>query len=151
MRRFIFVIVSICLFITCNGQEKKGNKEITDTKKSSQEQPVATSPKETQLTFEKNIPSVVMKDSINGIGDSKVYVFEGTKGKTLFVTVRPEKTPANIRVKQIISPSGVEKGPYGIDVEYKLKETGTWKVIIDESNMNGESYVGYFMLGIAVR
>lgn len=51
---------------------------------------------------------------------------------------------ANLRITQIISPSGISDGPFGSEIKYQITEKGDYKVLVSESLMNGEPYSGKF-------
>lgn len=87
-----------------------------------------------------------IKDSISGIGAHRTFIIEAQKGQTLKASVKPDSLPANIRINQIVSPSGKMDGPFGRDMEYELNEAGQWKIIVGESNMQGDDYKGRFTL-----
>lgn len=84
-----------------------------------------------------------VKGHLNGLEDKKTVLFEAKKGQTLNAKLTTPK-PGNIRINEIISPSGISDGPFGQDIKYSLNETGTWKLLIAGSLMQGDSYYGDF-------
>lgn len=80
---------------------------------------------------------------INGLDDSQAVVFFADAGNHLTVTLTAPDT-ANLRINQLISPSGVSDGPFGRTLEYDLNETGNWQLIIGGSLMQGDNYAGGF-------
>ena len=91
-----------------------------------------------------------IKSHINGLDDYREFTIQGEKDKKLVLNLKTEE-PANIRINQIVSPSGEADGPFGINLIYNLSETGEWKIIVAESLMNGCSYKGDFTLTMQVK
>jgi len=84
--------------------------------------------------------------------DQVTYVFEASKGQTLNASVKPAiKTQANLRFNQLYYPSGNIDGPFGNSLTQTLTESGDWKLVVGESNMEGTPFVGEFLLTITIK
>lgn len=85
-----------------------------------------------------------------GLDKQQTITFRAKEGNTLSaILTTPE--PANLRINQIISPSGNADGPFGADMTYNINETGEWKLIIGGSLMQGDDYHGDFTLKIELK
>ncbi len=152
MIRTILLCTSMLAFISCSQPQKETNNNTLNKQGNEQTSMVINADEgRKELIFSKDSLSISFNDHILGIGDSKEYLFEAQKGEKVHIVVSPEKYPANVRIKQIITPSGIMDGPFGNDMEYELNESGKWKFIIDESNMVGEEYNGDFTLNVSIK
>ncbi len=93
----------------------------------------------------------IIRGTIDGVGDSLVYTIAADSNQIVSVRLAPDEEPANIRIRQFISPSGEADGPFGLKLDRRLDTTGVWKLIIDESLMNGEDYKGAFTMTVIVQ
>ena len=133
----------------CRGKnEKPAGADITATGAQKQISQVKTQEKGEVLLIPNADGKTEIKDIIHGLGTHRTFAVEAQKGQTLKASVRAEPSLANIRVNQIISPSEELDGPFGQDMEYTLDESGRWKIVIGESNMQGDDYKGAFTLSI---
>ena len=57
---------------------------------------------------------------------------------------------ANVRINQVISPIGDIDGPFGRTLEQDFHEAGTYKLVIAESLMQGDSYAGKYRVNIVI-
>lgn len=87
---------------------------------------------------------------LHGLDDSQIVSFEGKEGQKVKATLTTPR-PGNIRFNQIMTPSGETDGPFGQEIEYDLNETGTWKLIVGGSLMQGDSYDGDFKVTLNVK
>ncbi len=101
----------------------------------------------------KNTAPVTHNSRLDSLGDNKTFVFEAAAGQSIKANIiLADSTQApNVRFNQIISPSGEAEGPFGNTLTFELKETGKWTLIIGESLMVGEPYVGEFTLSMEVK
>ena len=67
-------------------------------------------------------------------------------GDTLFATLHSKDKKANIRISQIGFPDSTFDGPFGRELNYKIKDTGNYKIIIGENMMAGDRWNGDFTL-----
>lgn len=157
MLKLIYLLVSLVLFAGCNRQDNQsediGMNDIGINRHRAEIENIGSGKNklEKMLTFGDSSPYITLKEYINGMQDEKKYSFDANKGERLHIKIRPDNAPGNVRIKHIISPSGATDGPFGVDIEYRLKESGKWSFIIDESNMVGDEYIGNFILNVSVK
>lgn len=84
---------------------------------------------------------------IDGLSDQQTLTFQAKAGEKLDAELKAEPQ-GNIRINQIISPSGEADGPFGQSMEYDINETGEWKLVIGGSLMQGDDYSGDFTVTI---
>ncbi len=69
-----------------------------------------------------------------------------TSGKEMFALLSSKDKNANIRISQIGFPDSTFDGPFGRTLDYKIKGTGNYKIIIGEDMMAGDRWNGDFTL-----
>jgi uncharacterized lipoprotein NlpE involved in copper resistance len=126
-------------------QQKKDSKE-PDKKESLRDKSGAIIVK-----FPAGATQVTLNGKINGFGEQITYVFEAKKGQKLFANVMSVEMDANIRISQIISPSGTGDGPFGEKTNYNLNESGNWKIVLSENQMAGDPWKGEYQLLISIK
>jgi hypothetical protein len=94
---------------------------------------------------------VTLNGKISGFGEQIAYVFDVAKGQKLTASVAPIPASGNIRIAQIISPSGNADGPFGNSMTYNLNEAGNWKLILSENQMAGDPWEGQYNLTIGIK
>lgn len=94
---------------------------------------------------------VTLNGKIKGFGEQIAYVFEVSKGQKLTASVAPVPADGNIRIGQIISPSGNSDGPFGNKMTYDLNEAGNWKLVLSENQMAGDPWEGTYNLTIGIK
>jgi hypothetical protein len=94
---------------------------------------------------------VTLNGTIKGFGDQIAYVFDVAKGQKLTASVVPVPSNGNVRISQIISPSGNADGPFGNSMTYDLTEAGNWKLILSENMMAGDPWEGQYNLTIGIK
>ncbi|CAF3700105.1 unnamed protein product [Rotaria sp. Silwood1] len=99
-----------------------------------------------RVKFPAGATQVTLNGKINGFGEHVTYVFEAKKGQKLLANVMSVEMNANIRISQIISPSGNGDGPFGTKTTYDLGENGDWKIVLSENQMAGDPWKGEFQL-----
>jgi len=176
----IFAIMISFILIACakkdekpvNTTEKKT--ETTQTPSTTEKSPVANSSSEEKtrqkndskepeknelrdkdgsirVKFPAGATQVTLNGKINGFGEHITYVVEAKKGQKLFTNVMSVEMNANIRIAQIISPSGEGDGPFGAKTQYDLTESGDWKIVLSENQMTGDPWKGEFQLLISIK
>ncbi len=103
------------------------------------------------VIFAKGTGRAEVREHLKGLADSKIFVFEAKKGQTLIATLKTPVTPGNVRIKQIVNPLEVAESPLCSQINTNITASGRWKLIVDESNMVGEEYVGDFTLTIELK
>lgn len=73
-----------------------------------------------------------------------VFEFDSSTATGLLLKVTPADSTANLRISQIIDPTGKSDGPFGREIDYPITEKGIYKVIVSESLMQGDPYSGKF-------
>jgi hypothetical protein len=64
--------------------------------------------------------------------------------------IKVDTQAANIRFNQIVTPTGQSDGPFGQDMEYTLTQKGIYKILIGQSLMAENAYVGPFLVFITL-
>lgn len=95
-------------------------------------------------------PKVIIKGEIERLGHV-VYNIHILSGKQLNATVAPAGGKGNIRINQIRLSDGSYDGPFGKTLDYALRDTGGYQVIIGESNMAEGAWEGPFTLTVSVK
>ncbi len=109
-----------------------------------------------RVRFPAGSTEISLNGKINGFGDKITYVLDAKKGQGLYArviaTYANENPNSNVRIAQIISPSGKSDGPIGIKTikDYDLTESGDWKIVISENQMSGNPWKGEYTLQIAI-
>ena len=67
-------------------------------------------------------------------------------GDTLYANLASKDSKANIRISQLGFPDSTFDGPFGKKINYKIKDTGEYKIIIGENMMAGDRWNGNFEL-----
>ena len=78
--------------------------------------------------------------------DVVTYSFKISKLAKLKGQIKVDTKGANIRFNQIVNPNGQSDGPFGQDIEYTLTQKGTYKILIGQSLMGENAYVGHFLV-----
>jgi hypothetical protein len=82
---------------------------------------------------------------------SRIYVkFTNAQTGKLTAVIKPTAGKGNIRFNQIIFPDQTADGPFGINIEQELKQTGEHTLIIGHSLMADNPYIGNFSLELLV-
>lgn len=96
------------------------------------------------------------KDGFTAIGtvDSihpRIYVkFSNNITGNLKASIQPQDGDGNIRFNQLIFPDKTMDGPFGKQLQYKLKSTGAHILVIGHSLMAEDQYFGKFKIKIQV-
>ncbi len=108
-----------------------------------------------RVNFPAGATEVMLNGNINGMNERITYVVEVTKGQGMITRVMaayPEKEPnANIRIAQIISPSGKAEGPFGVKAKFDFNESGDYKIVLSENQMAGDPWKGEYKLMISIK
>ncbi len=143
----IVMLASLFLMVACSGQGNKKTEAATESTTTE----ITKKAEEITVTFAPGETSVKLNGHIHGLKDSKTYVFEAKEGQTLSANIAPATQPANIRFNQLISPTNKMDGPFGLEISSTLNESGKWKLVVAESLMNGEDYIGDYELIISLK
>jgi len=108
-------------------------------------------PKDIRVNFPVGSTQVTLNGNIKGFGQNISYIFEVSKGQKLNASVKPKTGEGNIRIAQIIDPSGKADGPFDDQMTYNLNESGDWKLVLSENMMSGEPWAGEYLLTIEIK
>jgi hypothetical protein len=90
--------------------------------------------------------TLVFKLKIDSANQHITVPLKINSGDTLFATLYSKDKKANIRISQIGFPDSTFDGPFGRELNYKIKDTGNYKIIIGENMMAGDRWNGDFTL-----
>ena len=114
-------------------KQKEENKQIGDT---------------IFMNFKNEKGLYIAEGSLDSI-HSKVYLkFKNEDLGELKGKIVPATGKGNIRFNQIIFPDKSSDGPFGMDLNIKLKQKGTHIIVIGHSLMADEPYFGKFTVQI---
>lgn len=137
---------------TDNTNTEPPKTEANTIKKQTPQRESVNSDGSIRVEFPTGSTEVTLNGNIKGLGDNVTYVFDARKGQTLNASVRSAtKNQANLRFNQLFYPSGNIDGPFGGSLTQTLTESGDWKIVVGESNMEGTPYTGEFMLTISIK
>jgi len=54
----------------------------------------------------------------------------------------------NIRINQLIMPNSLTDGPFGREMAYPLDQKGVYRIIVGESQMQGDVFEGDYQISI---
>lgn len=89
--------------------------------------------------------------NINNSDQHLVIPLQILSAKKLFAILSSDDKKANIRINQIELPDSTFDGPFGRSLEYKIKTSGNYKLIIGENMMAGDRWKGNFILKVWVK
>lgn len=102
------------------------------------------------ISFPKDSTWVTVKGKMKGINHLVTVYIPVKQGKQLTAAIVPEDSVANVRINQIFTPDGRADGPFGRELKRRLRQQGTYKLIIAEDMMQGDEWKGNFKLTIRV-
>ena len=74
-----------------------------------------------------------------------------SSGNKLFALLSSDDKKANIRISQIGFPDSTFDGPFGRNLQHKIKTPGSYKIIIGQNMMAGDPWAGDFILKVWVK
>jgi hypothetical protein len=142
----------ICL-MSCHQNEQK--EALQDSVTPAKNDSTKTETKAVNDTFPKSISALsdtlIIKLKMDSANDHLTIPLTITSGKELFASLSSEDKNANIRISQIALPDSTFDGPFGKNLDFKMKAPGNYKIIIGENMMAGDRWEGDFILRIWVR
>lgn len=84
-------------------------------------------------------------------GQEQTFLIKNTNYSKIIVSIEPAIDSANLRINQLISPSGISNGPFGRELTSDLVEKGVYQLRIGESLMQGEPYQGKYTLKLRLK
>ncbi len=91
------------------------------------------------------------KMHIDGVKDLKILPVKIASGKILYAKLIPSEARANLLINQVQMPDSSLDGPFGRELEYKIKTPGIYKLIIGESLMAEGNWKGDFLVKVWVK
>lgn len=150
--KIIFFAISICL-ISCHQKEQATT--LYDPLVAIENDSVKTEKEILQDTLPKGLSdlsdTLIMKLKMDSATDHLTIPLAITSGNELFAALSSDDKDANIRISQVGLPDSTFDGPFGRDLNYKLKSPGNYKIIIGENMMAGDRWKGDFVLKVWVR
>jgi hypothetical protein len=150
--KFVSLLI-FTAFFSCNQGEK--NKTIDDYLPPIKNDSVKISPKVHDDSLNKVLSpeqGTLIFNLKMGRNNQHVTVPVGIlRGDTLFATLSSNDKNANIRISQIGFPDSTFDGPFGSNLDYKIKVPGNYKIIIGEDMMAGDRWNGNFSLKVWVK
>ncbi|MEP7145779.1 MAG: hypothetical protein ABI792_02085 [bacterium] len=167
----VFICIIIAIFSSCGDN----NKNKISTAKDSVQSPNTNTPKDTvksnttvnknrdeqnqtvktagtiRINFPDGATQMILMNNINGLNDNITYVLEARKGQKLTASLSTLGGLGNIRFNQIIDPSGKADGPFSREMTYDFNQSGDWKLVVGESNMLSEPYIGNYKFKIGIK
>jgi hypothetical protein len=153
--RILAILLLLFTFLNCKSSDKKvklNQDQITSN------DTIVTTSKYDSLTITTNdiLPfsnkvSKIVAFGIKKEGEPFTLNFDVTTQTKAFIKIITENPTANIRVNQIIYPDQKSDGPFGKDVEFPLYQGGMYKIVIDESLMQGNPFNGNFKIEIELK
>ena len=147
LKLLIFVSLLIIIF-SCNESVRK-NKQVENIQTDSVSSPAK---KDTLTNFQENkmlqpgSDTFTIQLHLNGIKDKQTILVAIKSGNELFAVINKDNRKANIRINQIEMPDSTFDGPFGDSLHYRLKITGTYKIIVGHNLMAEGKPSGNFIL-----
>lgn len=150
--KFGFLLIFTALF-SCNQGEK--NKTIDDYLPPIKNDSVKISPKALDDSLNKVLSpeegTLIFNLKMDSNNQHVAVPVSISHGDTLFATLSSNDKNANIRISQIGFPDSTFDGPFGRNLDYKIKVPGNFKIIIGENMMAGDRWNGDFSLKVWVK
>lgn len=102
--------------------------------------------KDTVYSLKTNGDTLVLDLQMDTIGQHHYIAIDIQRGKDLYGQLSSENRMANIRFTQIQMPDSTLDGPFGSDLQYKIKYDGIYRLNIGENQMAGDPWKGKFTL-----
>jgi hypothetical protein len=153
MKSLLITIIVLFAF-SC---QQKGNVQIipanmSDTIVTEKEKPINKQLGDTINLVIKDEKGMFVADGKIDSIHPRIYArFTNTGAGNLKAVIIPMEADGNIRFNQIIFPDGTADGPFGKEVELKLKQTGEYTLIIGHSQMADGQYQGKFKIVLQVQ
>ena len=160
--KITFYVLGLLLLTACgngtsNTDDKKTDSSVADT---------ADQPKDSAKIHSTFLPKLITDSIINlelpQNGDTlKVRMLKNTspiscnislpKTGNLYGTITTPTNKDNIRFNQMIMPDSSANGPFDRTIQYDIKKTGNYKLIIASNLMAENPYTGEFELSLVVK
>ncbi len=151
--RILTFLLLLFIFFNCESKNKHQNKEeitLNDTINPKNKFDSLIVNNNEILPFSHKVNKIVAYANKKE-GEAFSFNFDVTTQTKAFIKIITENPTANIRINQIIYPDQKSDGPFGKDVELPLYQGGMYKIVIDESLMQGNPFNGNFKIEIELK
>lgn len=124
-------------------QKTKKNTQSTNNQKDTI-QKVSSIPITVDTILTKFTYGKIKMDTAKTQRQKLVFLINTDTANKLDLKLSTTDTLANLRITQIIDSQGNSDGPFGRETLYEIKTKGIHKIIVSESQMNGEPWAGKF-------
>lgn len=140
---FIYCFTVLILF-SCHQNENKDNSDKPLPAMHSEELPARIDDSANSLSPQKD--TLVFNLKLDSANQHLTVPIRILAGDTLYANLASNDSKANIRISQVGLPDSTFDGPFGKKINYKIKDTGEYKIIIGENMMAGDKWNGTFEL-----
>ncbi|RYY56347.1 MAG: hypothetical protein EOO09_06930 [Chitinophagaceae bacterium] len=159
--KFVYLVFLATALFACNndsGSETEVD-PVPDTSAMHDPAPVittASTPVNTQVDsviqfkFNRDSSTLTATGRLTSSKDRIVGYLAADREVDLTAVLEPADKKLNIRFSQIILPDGKTDGPFGQKLQYKLKQVGTYQIVIAPNNMADGATSGDFTIRLGV-
>jgi hypothetical protein len=152
MKKTLQIIFIFCLLAGCDEGNKSDSEksldsirtEVVDIDTSSSEKTLS---RKSLFGASDTLLFNLKMDSATQVITVPVKISSGDK---IFASVSAADSTANLRINQVGFPDNHFDGPFGKDIVFKIKDTGTYKIIVAENMMAEGKWLGNFNLKVWV-
>jgi len=154
MRKLLLTVVLLFFVFSCQQKQEENiiPANMTDTIVSKNDMPKEANEQigdTIRLEFKDEKGNYIAEGEIDSL-HPRIYVkFINDDIGKLTASVKPQGV-GNIRFNQIIFPDQTADGPFGLDLNHELKQTGVHTLIIGHSLMAENPYQGKFQVTLQV-
>jgi hypothetical protein len=141
--KFIYCFTLLILF-SCHQNENKDNSDQPRPAIHSEELTAQSDDSANSLSPQKD--TLVFNLTLDSANQHLAVPIRILAGDTLYANLASKDSKANIRISQLGFPDSTFDGPFGKKINYKIKDTGEYKIIIGENMMAGYRCNGNFEL-----
>lgn len=152
MKDFLQIILLYSLLCGCSEQNKSGTRDASDSIRTEVVN-IDTSKSEKTLTRKSLFgasDTLLFNLKMDSAGQKITVPVNISSGDKIYANLFSADSTANIRISQVGFPDHTFDGPFGKNIVFKIKDTGTYQIIIAENMMAGDKWVGSFNLKVWV-
>ena len=145
--KFLFLLM-FSIFLSCNQNEnqKTSGQPVNPVNSDSLQSEIKPNNDSAKNRLSPGKDTLVFNLKMDSANQHVIVPVSITIGDSLFATLISRDNKANIRISQIGFPDSTFDGPFGRKINYKIKDTGNYKIIIGEDMMAGDRWNGKFEL-----
>lgn len=152
-KSILYTTVVIASLMACNTNNQRQQDANIDTTVVEADTTSAVTDTSTFVATQDSIPLTLIngaatQKAIMEKGKHVVFSFDIPSPGKLQANVKPEEAKGNVRIAQIFMPDNAADGPFGMEMEYDLKQPGKYRLVVSENQMAGDPYNGPFTLSI---